>query len=101
MNADEHSVVQRLMTHLCDHAQVGLAESADDQATKAGTWRWLGRSDPAAASGRARLFLATAQEVQMVKSTLDGRTIKIGMDSFLVRVHNDLTSSQTRGRGPE
>ena len=84
------------MEHLATLSRIPLKETQGTQDIKSGSWKWMGHLDPTAAAGRSRLFLQSAEEVQKVKSALDGHTIKIGSDSFLVRVHNDLDVARGR-----
>ena len=96
--AGEHEVIQRLMEHLATLSSIPLKEPQGMQDIKSGSWKWMGHLDPTAAAGRSRRFLQSAEEVQKVKSAPDGHTIKIGSDSFLVRVHNDLDVARGRSR---
>ena len=101
LKVEEHMVIQSLMGHLSRQANIELREAGGEQGVKTGTWTWMGRIDPSASAGRSRIYLQNQAEVQTVKATLDGRTIKVGTDSFLVRVHNDLDIRKSRGLGPQ
>ena len=101
LKVEEHMVIQSLMGHLSRQANIELREAGGEQGVKTGTRTWMGRIDPSASAGRSRIYLQNQAEVQTVKATLDGRTIKVGTDSFLVRVHNDLDIRKSRGLGPQ
>ena len=90
LHADEHAVVRNLMDHLVTQTGLQLTEQSDGPSSKVGTWKWLSATDPSAPPGRSRLFLNDLSEVSRVKAALHDKTIKIGMDTFRLQVHNDL-----------
>ena len=97
LHADEHEVIRGLMTHLATHAGIQLSEASGDSGRKPGSWTWLAASDPAAPPGRSRLFLRDLGEVHQVRAQLHDKSIKIGLDTFRIQVHNDLVDKAQGG----
>ena len=102
--ADEHAVLQQLMAHVKQYAGVNLEELNGVGPVKPGCWKWLAADDPNAPPGRVRLYLQSETEVQAIKAMIHGSTIRVGVDSLLVQVANDILDArpnqqQRTGRG--
>ena len=99
--ADEHEVIKQLMSNLGQLAGLPLQESEQTQEVKTGTWKWLGSISPTTSAGRSRIFRKDSKELRKVRNALHGRTIKIGVDSYMIRVYNDAVDVKSRGRSSE
>eukprot|EP00959_Pyramimonas_sp_CCMP1952_P362858 7598658-Pyramimonas_sp.AAC.1 len=78
------------MQHLTVQTGLHLTEQSTAGGPKMSSWKWLSASDPSAPPGRARLFLKDLSEVQRVRNALHDKSIRVGMDTFRIHVHNDL-----------
>ena len=94
ITTDEHAVVTQLMAHLAHQAAVPLTEATTLAGAGPNAWFWLSRGDPLAPPGRARLFLTDPTAVARVRAALHGRSVRVGLDHFAIRVTNDLLDAR-------
>ena len=96
---EDAPVMRQLLTHLGASTPVVLQESPPSRAPRQGEWTHLRSRDASAAPGRARLYLASQDEVDRVYQALHGQIIQIGADRIFISVTNDATDMQRPGNG--
>jgi len=83
---DPEDVVARLVLVLGTRTGLQLSRVPQGQQPGANTWRHAADSDPTAAPGLVRLYLAQPGDLEVIRRELDGRAIQYGEDLVEVQV---------------
>ena len=93
---EDGSVIRLLMVHLTQAVGLHLNETDYSREPKVGEYVHLGSKDATAQPGRARLLLASSEEVRKVHAALHGQSLQVGQDLVGIEVANDDLDAQRR-----